>query len=117
MASALAICLLLSISLQSFAWLSLSPVKMWHKIPHVMCAPDYDFPMNQVQRSEVPTRYDSCKMLITGVVGTDPREVYMKNRHYVINFAVSMSTRSHLLIHVSCSKVLFYYTACGGGTF
>lgn len=58
------------------------------------------FPVNQVQRSEIPTRYDSCKMLITGVVGTDPREVYMKNGHYVVTFAVRMEIVNLALITV-----------------
>lgn len=43
---------------------------------------------NQVPRSEIPSRFDTCKVLISGVVGTEPKEIYMKNGHYVVNFAV-----------------------------
>jgi len=46
----------------------------------------------QVPRFEVPSRYDTCKLLISGVVGTDPKEIYLKSGHYVVNFAVSPCT-------------------------
>ena len=44
---------------------------------------------NQVKRSEIPTRYDFCKVLVSGVVGTPPKEVFLANGHYAQNFAVS----------------------------
>ena len=44
----------------------------------------------QVPRFEMPSRYDTCKLLISGVVGTDPKEIYLKSGHYVVNFAVSI---------------------------
>lgn len=51
-----------------------------------MCGPGFD----QTPRSNVPLRYDACKLLISGVVGTEPKEIYLKNGHYVVNFAVRL---------------------------
>lgn len=46
--------------------------------------------MNQVARSTVPSRSDTCKILISGDIGTEPREAYLKNGHYVLNFALAV---------------------------
>lgn len=47
---------------------------------------------NQVPRTETPSRYDTCKLLVSGVVGTEPKEIYLKSGHYVVNFAVRCTT-------------------------
>lgn len=45
---------------------------------------------SQIPRSSEPARRDVCQLLITGVVGTDPRENYLKNGHYVLSFSVGV---------------------------
>ncbi|KAJ1431704.1 hypothetical protein B484DRAFT_448223, partial [Ochromonadaceae sp. CCMP2298] len=45
---------------------------------------------NQESRSSAPRRYDTCKVLISGVVGMDAKERYMSNGHYVINFSLGV---------------------------
>ena len=51
-----------------------------------MCSAGFD----QTPRSHVPLRHDACKLLISGVVGTEPKEIYLKSGHYVVNFAVRL---------------------------
>ena len=46
--------------------------------------------MSQVQRNFTPQRNDVCKILISGIVGTDPKEAYLSNGHYVKNFALGV---------------------------
>lgn len=41
-------------------------------------------------RAEIPSRYDTCIVLADGVIGMEPKEMYLKNGHYVINFPVSI---------------------------
>ena len=43
----------------------------------------------QIERSTTPSRYDICKVCVTGVIGTEPKETYLANGHYVINFALA----------------------------
>jgi Single-strand binding protein family len=43
----------------------------------------------QVQRSTIPSRYDVCRMFVTGIVASDPKETYLANGHYVLNFALA----------------------------
>lgn len=38
----------------------------------------------------IPQRRDTCKLLISGVIGTEPKEAYLSNNHYVINFALAV---------------------------
>ncbi len=54
------------------------------------------------QSQNSPSRHDTCKVLISGVVGTEAKEIYMKNGHYVVNFAVS---------HVLVGLTVFLYLA------
>ena len=42
------------------------------------------------KKSLVPKRKDVCKLLISGIIGTDPKEAYLSNDHYVINFALAV---------------------------
>jgi hypothetical protein len=44
-------------------------------------------------RSEIPSRYDLCLSLISGVVGVDPKEQYLSNGHYRLSFSVSSLLR------------------------
>jgi hypothetical protein len=37
-----------------------------------------------------PSRNDLCEMFVSGYIGTEPKEVYLANGHYVVNFAVIM---------------------------
>jgi single-stranded DNA-binding protein len=46
-------------------------------------------PPPQIERSTTPARNDVCRVFVTGVVGTEPRETYLANGHYVINFALA----------------------------
>ena len=41
-------------------------------------------------RSKIPQRRDTCRILLSGVIGTDPRESYLSNGHYVMNFALAV---------------------------
>lgn len=50
----------------------------------------YSGSYNQALNTGTPPRNDVCKVLISGVVGTEPKEIYLKNGHYVINFAVRL---------------------------
>lgn len=43
----------------------------------------------QEPRSEIPSRFDTCLLIVTGIIGVDPKETYLKNGHYVLNFPVS----------------------------
>ena len=42
------------------------------------------------ERSKVPARRDTCKVFISGVIGTDPREAFLSNGHYVMNFGLAV---------------------------
>ena len=46
------------------------------------------FPERQ-ERSLVPQRTDMCRIFVSGVVGTEPKEAYLSHGHYVVNFAVA----------------------------
>ena len=35
-----------------------------------------------------PTRADTFQVLVTGHIGTEPKEVYLRNNSYVVNFSV-----------------------------
>lgn len=35
-----------------------------------------------------PSRNDLCKILISGIIGVDPKERYLSNGHYVLSFSV-----------------------------
>jgi hypothetical protein len=45
--------------------------------------------VSQVPRSEIPDRFDTCLIFLSGVIGTEPSERYLSNGHYVLNFGVS----------------------------
>ena len=51
---------------------------------------DSENPPMQTERTTVPSRNDICRVFITGVIGTEPKEAYLANGHYVINFAVAI---------------------------
>lgn len=42
------------------------------------------------QLAKEPARRDTCLMFISGVIGTDPKESYLSNGHYVLNFALAV---------------------------
>eukprot|EP01035_Chromulina_nebulosa_P019595 gene19595-25499_t len=42
------------------------------------------------KKKAFPPRNDICKVLVTGVVGTDTRENYLKNSHYVVSFSLAV---------------------------
>jgi hypothetical protein len=42
------------------------------------------------ERSTEPSRRDNCLILISGMIGGYPRENYLSNGHYVVNFGVSI---------------------------
>ena len=41
------------------------------------------------QRSSTPSRHDVCKIFISGFIGTEPKETYLSNGHYVVNVAIA----------------------------
>jgi hypothetical protein len=45
---------------------------------------------NDDRKNYIPKRKDTCKLLISGIIGTDPKEAYLSNDHYVINFALAV---------------------------
>ena len=45
---------------------------------------------NEEQNNNVPKRKDTCKLLLSGIIGTEPKEAYLSNNHYVINFALAV---------------------------
>eukprot|EP01038_Epipyxis_sp_PR26KG_P004502 gene4502-6361_t len=42
------------------------------------------------RRSITPSRFDKCHILFSAIVGVDPKESYLSNGHYVINFPVAL---------------------------
>ena len=42
------------------------------------------------QGFQYPTRTDTFQVMVTGHVGTDPKEVYLRNNSYVVNFSVKI---------------------------
>lgn len=42
-------------------------------------------------RSLIPQRKDVMQMFLSGVVGSDPRETYLSNGHFVINFSMAVT--------------------------
>lgn len=59
-------------------------------------------------RSEIPTRYDTCLVIADGIIGMEPKDMYLKNGHHVVNFPVRVF-RVYLvfLYHL----ISLYYTA------
>lgn len=45
---------------------------------------------NDDQSNLSPKRKDTCKLLLSGIIGTEPKEAYLSNNHYVINFALAV---------------------------
>jgi len=45
----------------------------------------------QRERTTIPQRQDTCRVLISGVVGADPKETYLANGHYVLNFPLAVT--------------------------
>lgn len=43
----------------------------------------------QIQRSTEPSRHDICRMFLSGIVATEPKETYLANGHYVLNFQIA----------------------------
>lgn len=48
------------------------------------------YPNSGEPRSKTPMRYDTCKVFISGVIGSDPREAFLSNGHYVMNFGLAI---------------------------
>lgn len=46
---------------------------------------------NSTSSNSYPSRQDTCIMLFSGVIGTQPKETYLKQGNYVIRFSVSLS--------------------------
>ena len=45
-----------------------------------------------------PSRNDVCEIFISGFIGNTPKEAYLSNGHFVLNFAVR---RSHMDIRTA----------------
>ena len=48
-------------------------------------------PNSRPPRSMVPMRRDTCRVLVSGVLGADPKETYLANDHYVLNFPLAVT--------------------------
>lgn len=42
-------------------------------------------------RSKIPQRRDTMRVIVSGVLGADPKETYLSNDHYVINFPLAVT--------------------------
>eukprot|EP01041_Mallomonas_annulata_P009726 gene9726-20227_t len=49
-----------------------------------------DEPISGNERSTIPKRNDFCRIYISGVIGSDPKEFYLANGHYVISFSLGV---------------------------
>ena len=94
-----AYCLLRSSMLSHFT----TPLTSYNKrVSNLRCESSSDGEAHNEHRM-VPTssyrpRNDTCKVLITGVIGTDAKETYFRTGHYVVRFNVSSLTITVLMI-------------------
>ena len=42
-----------------------------------------------IERSTIPSRNDICKIFISGVIGSEPKENYLSNGHLVMSFSLA----------------------------
>lgn len=61
---------------------------------------------SQGVRSDVPSRYDTCLVFATGYIGVEPKEMYLKNGHYVVSFPVSQTSYFYWKLALSLSSYL-----------
>ena len=47
--------------------------------------------LQQPPRSEIPSRYDHCSLILSGICGTEPKESFLSNGNYVVNFALCVT--------------------------
>jgi hypothetical protein len=67
---------------------------------------------NEDQNKLIPKRKDTCKLLLSGIIGTEPKEAYLSNNHYVINFALAVVGHYDFIHDWEKSKVwLFSHSA------
>lgn len=45
---------------------------------------------DQSGKPDSPSRFDTCLLLTDGIIGMEPKDVYLKNGHHVMNFPVSL---------------------------
>ena len=45
----------------------------------------------QPMRSEIPSRFDHCSLILSGICGTEPKESFLSNGNYVVNFALCVT--------------------------
>ena len=45
----------------------------------------------QPPRNEMPSRYDHCSLILSGICGTEPKESFLSNGNYVVNFALCIT--------------------------
>jgi hypothetical protein len=52
-----------------------------------------NYQTNNIQepKSSVPIRKDTCKLFLSGIIGTEPKESYLSNDHYVVNFGLCVT--------------------------
>lgn len=47
-------------------------------------------PMYQTsERIDIPQRFDTCMMLVSGIIGVEPKEIFFKNGNYLNSFPAS----------------------------
>ena len=68
-------------------------------------------PTNQVPRSTVPLREDTLKVIISGVVGNDPKEVFLSNGHYILKFPVIFNNKYYSKVYRFQLVVVGHFTA------
>jgi hypothetical protein len=64
---------------------------------------------NDDRKNYIPKRKDTCKLLISGIIGTDPKEAYLSNDHYVINFALAVVGHYESVHDWEKPKVTFFH--------
>lgn len=57
----------------------------------------------------IPKRKDTCKLILSGIIGTEPKEAYLSNNHYVINFALAVVGHYDFIHEWEKSKVLIMF--------
>lgn len=72
---------------------------------------------SQGVRSDVPSRYDTCLVFATGYIGVEPKEMYLKNGHYVVSFPVSHMSYFYWKLALSLYFKFWCWTDCCGWSF
>jgi hypothetical protein len=59
-------------------------------------------PFDQTSAAGVPSRFDTCLMFVSGIIGIEPKDIFFKNGHYIQSFPVSTNGYSLVLHFADC---------------